>query len=132
MTTSGERVKVSWLRGRARSFGHALRGLGRLSAEPNTKIHAAAALAVLALGALFRLSASEWALLVFAIALVFAAEAFNTAVESLADAAVPDAHPLVGAAKDVAAGAVLIAALGAAAVGALVLGPHLWALVQGG
>ena len=68
--------------------------------------------------------------LVFIIALVFQLRAFNTALESLADASVPVRHPLVGAAKDLAAGGVLVAALAAAVVGALVLGPHLWEACQ--
>jgi diacylglycerol kinase len=123
-------MRGGWLRRRARSFGFAWCGLGRLFAEPNSKIHAAAALAVLVLAALLHLSPSEWALLVFAVALVFVTEAFNTALESLADAAVPAEHPLVGTAKDLGAAAVLIAALGAALVGALVLGSHLWALIR--
>jgi diacylglycerol kinase (ATP) len=54
----------------------------------------------------------------------------NTALEVLADAVAPDPHPLVGRAKDAAAGAVLVAALGAAAIGLLVLGPRLWALLR--
>ena len=56
--------------------------------------------------------------------MVWAAEAANTALEFLADAVSPERHPLVGKAKDVAAGAVLIAAIGAAAIGILVIGPH--------
>jgi diacylglycerol kinase len=126
MTTSGDRVRVGWLRARGRSFQFALRGLGRLFAEPNTKIHAFVAVAVVVVSAVARLSAVEWALMVFAIGLVFAAEAFNTALESLADAAVPTEHPLVGAAKDVGAAAVLVASLAAAVVGVLVLGPRLF------
>jgi len=59
-----------------------------------------------------------------AIALVWVAEAINTALELLADAVNPQPHPLVGQAKDVAAGAVLIAAVAAAGVGLIVLGPH--------
>ena len=72
-----------------------------------------------------RISGVEWALVVFAIGAVWAAEAINTAIELLADAAVPDRHPLVGAAKDVAASAVLIAAISAAVVGAIVFLPRL-------
>jgi diacylglycerol kinase (ATP) len=56
---------------------------------------------------------------------VWTAEALNTAFELLCDVASPEFHPLVEKAKDVAAGAVLIAAIGAAAVGLLVLGPPL-------
>jgi diacylglycerol kinase len=126
MTTSGDRARVGWLRAREQSFRFAFRGLGRLVAEPNTKVHAFVAVAVVVVSAAARLSAVEWALMVFAIGFVFAAEAFNTALESLADAAVPTEHPLVGAAKDVAASAVLIASLAAAVVGVLVLGPRLF------
>ena len=67
----------------------------------------------------------EWALLVFAIALVWVAEGLNTGIEFLADAAVPDPHSLIKHAKDVAAGAVLLASIAAAVIGALVFLPHL-------
>ncbi|HEX5100659.1 MAG TPA: diacylglycerol kinase family protein [Polyangiaceae bacterium] len=110
---------------RLRSFGHALRGLVRLTRETNARIHALATVVVLWAGYFLQLAALEWALIAFAIGLVLSAEALNTAVESLADAAVPEPHPLVGAAKDLGAAAVLIAALAAVAIAALVLGPHL-------
>ena len=58
--------------------------------------------------------------IVVAITLVWSAEAFNTALEQLADALHPQQHPGIGRAKDVAAAAVLIAALGAAVIGLLV------------
>jgi diacylglycerol kinase (ATP) len=60
-----------------------------------------------------------------AIILVWSAEAFNTALEELADALHPERDPGIGRAKDVAAAAVLIAALGAAVIGMLVFVPHL-------
>jgi diacylglycerol kinase (ATP) len=59
------------------------------------------------------------------------AEALNTAFEYLTDVASPDFHPLAAKAKDVAAGAVLIAAAGAVVIGLLVLGPHIVTLVRG-
>jgi diacylglycerol kinase len=59
---------------------------------------------------------------------VLAAEAFNTAIEFLTDLASPDFHPLAGHAKDVAAAAVLICAIGAVIVGGLILGPYIFAL----
>ena len=111
-----------------RSFPHAFRGLWRLFQEPNARIHALAGILALWFGYFLHLRPLEWAAIVFAIVLVLGAEAFNTALESLADAAVPDQHPLVGAAKDLAAAGVLLAALGAVAIGILVLGPHLWDL----
>ena len=96
-----------------------------LLAEPNARLHALAAVLTVVLGAVMRLSALEWALVALAIALVLAAEAVNTGLEALADAAVPARHPHVAAAKDLGAAAVLIAALGAVAVAACVFVPHL-------
>ena len=113
-----------------RSFGTAFRGLGALvSTQLNARIHLAATVLVCALGFAFGLSRAEWSLLVAAIAIVWVAEGLNTALEFLADAVKPDYDPLVGKAKDVAAGAVLAAAIGAAAIGLLVLGPHLLGLL---
>ena len=96
-----------------------------LQTEHNARIHAAATVLVVAAGALLRLSAVEWALIVFAIAGVWTAEALNTAIEFLVDLASPAPHPLAGKAKDVAAGAVLIAAIGSAVIGGFVFGPYL-------
>lgn len=111
---------------RARSFRYAARGIvSLLRSQHNAWIHAAASAAVVALGFYVGLSRSEWCLVVLAMALVWSAEAVNTAFEALCDVASPDLHPLVERAKDVAAGAVLLAAAGAAVVGVLVFGPHL-------
>jgi diacylglycerol kinase len=121
-----------WLKRRLWSFVHAGRGVWHLRTEPNARIHALVTFAVLIAAVVLRLSPLEWALIVFAIALVFAAEALNTALEQLANATVPEQHPLIGTAKDLAAGAVLICAVGAAVVGALVLGPHLVAVAARG
>ena len=111
---------------RARSFLHAFRGIGTLlRTEHNAWIHAAATVVVTAAGLLVGLEAVEWGLIVLAIALVFSAESFNTALEVLADAVHPDPHPLVGRAKDLAAGAVLLAAMGAVVIALLVFVPHI-------
>lgn len=113
----------------ARSFRNAGRGIGSLLArQRNARIHLVAAVAVVALGAVLRVSRFEWAVLILCIALVITAEALNTAVEELADALHPDEHPGIGRAKDVAAAGVLVAALLAAVVGALVFAPKLLAL----
>jgi diacylglycerol kinase (ATP) len=119
------------LEGRVRSFGHALRGIRFvLRTQPNAWIHAAAAAAVIVAGLCFGVTATEWGLLVLATTVVLAAEAINTALELLADVASPEFHPLIGHAKDVAAAAVLVSALGAAAVGLIVLGPYCLALLR--
>lgn len=97
-----------------------------LRTQPNAWFHSGAALGVLGLAAWLEVAPVEWALLALAISMVWSAEAMNTAVESLADAVHPEPHALVGRAKDAAAGAVLIAAIGALAIGVLVFGPKLW------
>jgi diacylglycerol kinase len=111
---------------RFESFGDAGRGLRAVLAEPNARVQLAIALAVIVLAAWLDLGRRDWALLVLAMGLVLAGEAANTALEALADRVAPDHHPLVGRAKDAAAGAVLIASVAAAVLGLLVLGPPLW------
>lgn len=118
----------SWWARRARSFACAARGLWwLLTSQPNARIHALAAVLVVALGAWLDLTPGEWCAVLLAIGMVGTAEAFNTALEVLADQLHPEQHPLIGRAKDLAAGAVLIASLAAAAVGALVFAPKLLA-----
>ena len=113
-----------WRR-RVASFGHAGRGVwSALRSEVHLRFHAVATVVVIGLGFYSGLSRLEWALVALAVAGVWAAELMNTAVEALTDLASPAYHPLAGKAKDVAAGAVLLAALGALVVGALVFVPH--------
>ena len=108
------------------SFAFAVRGLRALLLhEPNARLHLLATVLVAAAGFVLRLSTLEWCAVAGAIALVWAAEAFNTSVETLCDLLHPEAHPLVARAKDVAAAGVLCAALGAAVIGGLVLGRRL-------
>ena len=95
----------------------------------NARLHLVATVLVVAAGGVLRVSTQEWCWLFAAMGAVWMAEAFNTALELLADAAVPERHPLIGHAKDVAAGGVLFSALAATAVGICVLGPHL-AIIQ--
>lgn len=110
---------------RLRSFAYACAGIRTLlSTQHNAWIHAMATVLVIAAGAYFRLAAADWLWLVLAISMVWTAEAFNTALELLADAVTREHQPLIGQAKDVAAGAVLLAALAALIIGVLVLGPH--------
>jgi len=95
-----------------------------VNSQHNAWIHALATVVVSILGLCFGLSASEWCWIVLAIAIVWTAEALNTALEFLMDAATPEYHPLVEKAKDVAAGAVLVSAVGAAVIGLVILGPY--------
>ena len=115
---------------RIRSFRYAGAGIRvMLQTQQNAWIHAIATIGVCGAGWYVGLSAAEWCWIVLAIMAVWTAEAFNTALEFLADAASPTFHPLVEKAKDVAAGAVLITALGAVIIGVLVFFPHIaWLL----
>jgi len=108
----------------ARSFRYAARGLALCLRERNFRFHLA--LAAYMFGYLlvydwFVLSRAEWAMLLLAAALVLGAEAVNTAVEAAVNLASPDRHPLAARAKDTAAGAVFLCALGAVAVGLVIL-----------
>jgi len=117
---------------RLASFRHALRGIGRLlKTQANARIHLAASSAVVALGLWLPLTRTDWALLVLAMGGVWVAEAFNTALETLVDLVSPEWHSLARDAKDIAAGAVLLATLAAVALGLLVLAPALAAQLAG-
>ena len=97
-----------------------------LTTQRNARIHVTIMAGVIGLGAWLQVPAGHWAMLTLTFSLVLAAEAGNSAIEALGDAITTAHHPLIGAAKDVAAGAVLISALGAVVVGLLLLGPPLW------
>lgn len=117
--------------GRMQSFRFAFRGVRvMLTSQKNAWIHATISIIVLGAGFGFGLSWAEWCWIVLAIVAVWTAEALNTAFEFLADVASPEFHPLVEKAKDVAAGAVLISALGSVIIGILVLGPHFSSLLK--
>lgn len=114
---------------RANSFRFAFLGLAdMLRSQPNARIHLAAATAVLIAGFYFRISRLEWVAIVLCVAIVFAAEAVNTALEYLTDLVSPGFHPLAGKAKDAAAAAVFLTALGAFVVGLIIFLPKIVAL----
>jgi diacylglycerol kinase (ATP) len=114
----------SLLTGRLRSFVYAGRGIVQVFRnEPNAKIHLLAACVVITLGLVLNVSKSDFALLAFAITMVFVTETINTAIERLTDLASPEHHPLAAQAKDIAAGAVLLASIGAVFIGVIVFLP---------
>jgi undecaprenol kinase/diacylglycerol kinase (ATP) len=90
------------------------------------RVHLAAGTLVLVLAILLRLSPLDVAVLLLCIIAVVMLEMLNTVVEAVVDLKTERYHPLAKIAKDVAAGAVLVAAAGSAVVGLLVLGPPLW------
>lgn len=113
--------------GRLRSFTHAFRGIGlMLATQHNAWVHLAATIIVVITGFVVRLSQAQWCWITLAIVGVWMAGALNTAFEILCDVASPEFHPKVKQAKDVAAGAVLITAIGAVVIGGLVFRPILF------
>ena len=108
------------------SFRHAGRGFAwAVSSQANLRVHLVVAVVVIVAALLLRFSAFEFVAVVLSMAIVIAAELFNTTLEVLIDYAWPEHHPMIGRAKDVAAAAVLVTAVGAAIVGVLLFGRHL-------
>ncbi len=113
------------MRDRLVSFRFASAGLRTLLREEhNARIHLVATLVVAFAGAMLRLSLDEWRWVLLAIALVWAAEAFNSAIERLGDAVTSERDARIGAAKDMAAAAVLVISIAAALIGSSIFVPH--------
>lgn len=110
----------------SKAFRHAFNGLFYFfRKDRNGKIHLVLAISVVIAGWFFTISTTEWALLLLCISLVIGLEMGNHALEKLADATHPEKHPLVGIAKDVAAAAVLWAAIISVVIGLLIFLPKI-------
>jgi diacylglycerol kinase (ATP) len=110
---------------RASSFRHAFRGIALvIRTQHNAWIHLLATAVVIIAGLLTRLDRLEWCALVFAIGIVWVAEALNTAIEFLADEISLEKRDGIGKAKDAGAAGVLLASICAAIIGLIVFVPH--------
>ena len=119
-----------FFRSRMASFKYAFNGWWYvIRTQRNAWIHALASVAVIGISIWLKLERLEWALIIVAIAFVWTAEFFNTALEVIVDLATNDQHPLAKVGKDVGAAAVLIASITAAVIGIIVLGPPLIAKI---
>ena len=94
------------------------------------RLHVLSAIGVILLGFIFQVTKLEWCLLAGSIGLVITAEIFNTSIETLTNLVSPEHHPLAGKTKDLAAAAVLIAAITAAIVGLIIFIPYIQDLVN--
>ncbi|MEA2574427.1 MAG: diacylglycerol kinase [Chloroflexia bacterium] len=113
------------------SFAFAFAGLFYVfRTQRNFRIHIAIALVMAFVGLLLGLSLTEWAMFGVMVTVVLAAEMTNTMVEALVDLVSPGYHPLAKVSKDVAAGVVLLTAIGAVVVGLLIFGPKLLAALR--
>ncbi|RYD78429.1 MAG: diacylglycerol kinase family protein [Sphingobacteriales bacterium] len=114
---------------RANSFVYAFKGIFSLiGTQPNAVIHLFATVIVVSFGFYFKLKNWEWCAIIICIALVWIAEALNTAIEFVVNLVSPEYHPLAGKAKDVAAASVLLAAFFAVIVGLIIFGPRFLAV----
>ena len=124
MTADGIPPRFS-LGARLKSFGYAFAGIGfMLRTQHNAWLHLAASMVVIGLGVAMRVSLGDWRWLIAAIFMVWAAEAFNTAVEYVCDMVSPERNIVVKHAKDIAAGAVLLSAVSALLIGAITFYPY--------
>ncbi len=113
------------------AFQHAFSGLGFvLRTQPSAWIHSLTTIVVIAAGVCLRIEKQEWLVLLLTIAMVWMAECFNTALEQTVDLASPDIHPLARRAKDVAAAAVLVAAIFSLIVGLIIFLPLLLKIIS--
>ncbi|MRG49060.1 diacylglycerol kinase [Chitinophaga sp. SYP-B3965] len=111
---------------RLQSFRFAFNGIRSfLRSEPNGRIHFVATIAVIIAGIWLHCTQMEWIVLIIVMAMVWLTEMLNTAIEKIMDHITPEQHPGVKRIKDIAAGAVLIAAIAAAITGALIFLPKI-------
>jgi diacylglycerol kinase (ATP) len=109
-----------------KSFGYAWSGIRYcFQSEPNFRIHSVLAIVVLVFSIVFKISAIEWIAVCFCIAFVLVMEMFNTAIEKLCDVVHKEVHPGIKKVKDIAAGAVLVAAFFSLITGAVIFLPKI-------
>lgn len=107
-----------------KSFSYAAKGIIEVfKKEQNFKVHTLAAILALLLGGFFKISSWEWCILILVIAMVLAAEMVNTAIENLCDVAEPNQNETIRVVKDIAAGMVLVCAMGSLVVGIIIFLP---------
>lgn len=115
-----------------RSFVNAYAGISyTVRTQRNVRIHLVITALVLVAGVLLRVSPLELAVLLLCVMVVIVSEMLNTALECAVDLVTDEYHPLAKLSKDVSAGAVFVASIGAALVGGIVFVPRLWYLLTG-
>lgn len=116
---------LKFIVGRLRGCGYAFKGVVLLiKTEPSIQVQMGIAVFMTALGFYFDITSIEWILQVFAIGLIMSIEGLNTTVEAIADFIHPDFHNKIGFIKDIAAGAVFIAAITAVIIGTIIYVPY--------
>lgn len=113
-----------YLTKRRKAFTYAFKGIATLiRGEAHAKLHVISAIAVIIFGFIFKVAPWEWVAVIICIGGVFMAEAFNSAIERLADRITREHDPLIGQAKDLGAAAVLLFSIATLAVAAIIFLP---------
>jgi len=121
---------MNYLKNRSKAFGFAFSGLGAaFKSEINLQVELFIAVLVIAAGFYFSISNQEWIVILFCIALVFALEMFNSAIEKLCDLYTNEHNQKIKYIKDVCAGAVLITSIVSAIIGSMIFWPYLVKLI---
>lgn len=108
------------------TFKYAFVGiLSALKEEPNLKFHFLAGLFVIIVSLILNISRNDWMVIIFLIGFVISVELTNTAIEAVVDEFTNNEHPGAKLAKDISAGAVLVAAITSAILGAIIFLPYL-------
>ena len=119
--------KESFLVNRLKSVGFAFKGaVLLLKTEASIKIQFTLGVIVTIAGFYYNISTTEWLIQLLAIALVMCAEGVNTAIEAIADFIHPEHHEKIGLIKDIAAGAVFIAAIFTSIIGLIIYIPKIF------
>jgi diacylglycerol kinase len=117
----------SGLKKRIKSFSYAFTGIYELvKSEPNAQIHFLATIIAVSAGFICSISASEWCIIIIAIAIVWMAEGFNTVAEKFCNHVIPEYNETARIIKDVAAGSVLICAIAAFIIGLIIFVPKIF------
>jgi diacylglycerol kinase len=113
------------------SFGYAFKGLAHAAkTQLNFRVHLVASILAVFMGYALHITVNEWQWIILCIALVLMAELFNTALEFLVDLVSPEYNETAGHVKDIAAGAVVVAALFALVTGIIIFLPKLLVLIH--
>jgi diacylglycerol kinase (ATP) len=121
--------KKSFIVNRLKSIGFAFKGaMFLLKTEASIQVQFVIAVVLTGLGFYFKISTVEWLFQILAIGLVISIESINTAIEAIADFIHPENHKKIGLIKDIAAGAVFMAAFFASIVGLIIYIPKIFQL----
>lgn len=124
---SSERKVVEKSKKLINSFKYAIEGIWKsFKTERNMKIHIFVMILVIIAGVILKINKYEWIACILCFAIVISGELFNTAIETVVDMVMPYKNDKAKIAKDIAAGAVLTLAIGAAVIGVIIFVPKIF------